>query len=107
MANLSSINNPPWLTVPSPAKLNLMLHITGQREDGYHELQTIFQFVDHSDELKYQVRQDNLLTLSPEIEGVAFEDNLIIKAARALQNHPNAKGRYCGANIELKKILPM
>ena len=66
-----------WLNVPSPAKLNLMLHITGQREDGYHELQTIFQFVDYGDELRFQLRNDNQITLSPEIEGVDFEDNLI------------------------------
>ena len=96
-----------WLTVPSPAKLNLMLHITGQREDGYHELQTIFQFVDYGDELSFQLRNDNEITLSPEIEGVNFEDNLIIKGARALQNHKNAANKICGANIQLKKILPM
>ena len=96
-----------WLSVPSPAKLNLMLHITGQRPDGYHELQTIFQFVDYGDELSFQPRNDNKITLSPEIEGVDFEDNLIIKAARALQNHKNASDKICGANIQLKKILPM
>ncbi len=96
-----------WLTVPAPAKLNLMLHITGQREDGYHELQTIFQFVDYGDELSYQLRDDNEITLSPEIEGVNFEDNLIIKAARALQNHHFASNKTCGANIQLKKVLPM
>ena len=96
-----------WLTVPAPAKLNLMLHITGQRTDGYHELQTIFQFLDYGDQLSFQVRHDNELTLTPEIAGVNFEDNLIIKAARSLQNHPRALNKFCGANIELKKILPM
>lgn len=96
-----------WLTVPSPAKLNLMLHITGRRADGYHELQTIFQFVDYGDTLSFQTRDDDIITLSPEIEGVDFEDNLIIKAARALQHHKTAKNKICGANIQLKKILPM
>ena len=96
-----------WLTVPAPAKLNLMLHITGQRTDGYHELQTIFQFLDYGDQLSFQVRHDNELTLTPEIAGVNFEDNLIIKAASSLQNHPRALNKSCGANIELKKILPM
>lgn len=96
-----------WLTVPAPAKLNLMLHITGQRTDGYHELQTIFQFLDYGDQLSFQVRHDNELTLTPEIAGVNFEDNLIIKAARSLQNHPRALNKSCGANIELKKIFPM
>jgi 4-diphosphocytidyl-2-C-methyl-D-erythritol kinase len=96
-----------WLTIPAPAKLNLMLHITGQREDGYHELQTIFQFVDYGDELGFQVRDDAEITLSPEIQGVNFEDNLIIKAARILQNHKSASNKLCGANIQLKKVLPM
>jgi 4-diphosphocytidyl-2-C-methyl-D-erythritol kinase len=100
-------NTNPWLTVPAPAKLNLMLHITGRRADGFHELQTIFQFLDHSDQLSFQVRKDNKLTLSPAIAGVEFEDNLIIKAARSLQNHANARGKNCGANIQLEKILPM
>jgi 4-diphosphocytidyl-2-C-methyl-D-erythritol kinase len=100
-------NDHPWITVPAPAKLNLMLHITGQRADGYHELQTIFQFLDHSDQLSFQIRTDNELTLSPAIEGVEFEDNLIIKAARSLQNHTNASSKSCGANIQLEKILPM
>ena len=63
MTNNASLNS--WLTVPSPAKLNLMLHITGRREDGYHELQTIFQFVNYGDELSFQLRKDNKLTLTP------------------------------------------
>lgn len=98
---------PNWLTLPSPAKLNLMLHITGRRADGYHELQTIFQFVDYGDELHFLPREDSQLILSPAIEGVDFEDNLIIKAARALQNHEKAKGKACGAEIKLDKKLPM
>ena len=97
----------PWITVPAPAKLNLMLHITGRRADGYHELQTIFQFLDHGDRLSYQARNDNELTLTPEVTGVKFEDNLIIKAARSLQNHNKAAHINCGANITLEKILPM
>ncbi|MFT4765111.1 MAG: 4-diphosphocytidyl-2-C-methyl-D-erythritol kinase [Oleispira sp.] len=100
-------NTNPWLTVPAPAKLNLMLHITGRRADGYHELQTIFQFLDYGDHLSFQTRSDNELTLSPEIAGVNFEDNLIIKAARRLQQHSNAQEKSCGANIRLEKILPM
>jgi 4-diphosphocytidyl-2-C-methyl-D-erythritol kinase len=100
-------NTNPWLTVPAPAKLNLMLHITGRRADGYHELQTIFQFLDYGDSLSFQTRSDNELTLSPEIAGVNFEDNLIIKAARHLQQHSNVQDKSCGANIRLEKILPM
>lgn len=103
---INNTNNS-WLNVPAPAKLNLMLHITGRRADGYHELQTIFQFLDHSDQLSFQNREDSELTLSPEIEGVNFEDNLIIKAARSLQHHEKATNKTCGANIQLEKILPM
>jgi 4-diphosphocytidyl-2-C-methyl-D-erythritol kinase len=104
MANRSDSN---WLHATAPAKLNLMLHITGRRADGYHELQTIFQFLDYGDELAFQRRDDYELTLSPQVKGVHFEDNLIIKAARSLQNHPSAKEKRCGANIALEKILPM
>lgn len=95
------------LTLPAPAKLNLMLHITGQRDNGYHDLQTIFQFLDYGDELTFTVRTDTQLSLTPAIEDVPTENNLIIKAARLLQQHPNAENKMCGADIKLKKILPM
>ena len=93
-----------WLRVPAPAKLNLFLHITGRRTDGYHNLQTIFQFLDYGDELSFRARNDDELTLTPEVTGVPFEDNLIIKAARLLQARTE---KACGADIELKKKLPM
>lgn len=93
-----------WLSAPAPAKLNLMLHITGRRADGYHNLQTLFQFVDYGDELHFRLRDDDQLTLTPEIEGVPFEDNLIIRAARLLQQRSE---QQCGADIRLDKILPM
>ncbi len=93
------------LSLLSPAKLNLMLHITGQRDDGYHQLQTLFQILDYGDTLHYQTRDDSELQLSPAIEGVALEDNLIFRAARLLQQQPSANPM--GANITLEKILPM
>lgn len=92
------------LTLPSPAKLNLFLHITGQRADGYHSLQTMFQFLDYYDTLHFQVNPSHCLTLNPPLTGVATEDNLIIKAARLLQQHT---GCYLGADIEIEKRLPM
>jgi 4-diphosphocytidyl-2-C-methyl-D-erythritol kinase len=92
------------ISLPSPAKLNLFLHITGQRADGYHNLQTIFQFLDVGDTLHFTLRQDPTLTLTPEIAGVPHEQNLIIRAARALQQ---ASSCSLGADIELIKILPM
>ena len=92
------------ISLPSPAKLNLFLHITGQRADGYHNLQTIFQFLDVSDTLHFTLRLDPTLTLTPELVGVPHEQNLIIRAARALQQ---ASSCSLGADIELVKILPM
>ncbi|MEL0611019.1 4-(cytidine 5'-diphospho)-2-C-methyl-D-erythritol kinase [Vibrio echinoideorum] len=90
---------------PSPAKLNLFLYITGRRDNGYHELQTLFQFVDFGDELTVTANNvSNSVTITPEIPGVATEDNLIWKAATALQQYTST---YFGADIELKKVLPM
>lgn len=101
---MSNSTDSQWLTVPAPAKLNLMLHITGRRADGYHNLQTLFQFVDYGDELHFRPRQDDVLTLEPAVAGVPFEDNLIIRAARLLQARAT---RPCGADIRLEKKLPM
>ncbi|MEZ9645562.1 MULTISPECIES: 4-(cytidine 5'-diphospho)-2-C-methyl-D-erythritol kinase [Vibrio] len=90
---------------PSPAKLNLFLYITGRRDNGYHELQTLFQFVDFGDELTVTVNSEtSSITITPEIPGVALEDNLIWKAATALQQYTSTS---FGADIELKKVLPM
>lgn len=94
------------LTLPSPAKLNLFLHITGRREDGYHTLQTLFQLLDFGDEIRFRRRDDGIITLHPALPGVAHEDNLIVRAARILQQqqpgHP-----ALGADIQLTKRLPM
>ena len=90
---------------PSPAKLNLFLYITGRRDNGYHELQTLFQFVDFGDELTVTANRDtSSITITPEIPGVATEDNLIWKAATALQQYTSTT---FGADIQLKKVLPM
>ncbi|RJG51220.1 4-(cytidine 5'-diphospho)-2-C-methyl-D-erythritol kinase [Motilimonas pumila] len=92
------------LAWPAPAKLNLFLYINGQREDGYHELQTLFQFVDLADSLEVTANNSGDITLTPAIEGVALQDNLIFKAAQALQD---ASGCQLGAHIKLDKKLPM
>ncbi|QKZ03088.1 4-(cytidine 5'-diphospho)-2-C-methyl-D-erythritol kinase [Pseudomonas eucalypticola] len=94
----------PRLTLPAPAKLNLMLHILGRRADGYHELQTLFQFLDYGDELDFALRQDGEIRLHTEIEGVPHDSNLIVKAARKLQD---LSGTALGADIWLRKVLPM
>ena len=92
------------LTLPAPAKLNLMLHIVGRRADGYHELQTLFQFIDHADQLRFQGRDDGEIRLHSDIAGVPHDDNLIVRAARALQQQ---SGCTLGADIWLDKRLPM
>ena len=93
-----------YLSLPAPAKLNLFLHVTGRRANGYHELQTLFQFLDHGDTLHFSPRDDGVITLTPELPGVADEDNLIVRAARLLQK---ASGSNAGADIWLEKRLPM
>ena len=92
------------LTLPSPAKLNLMLHILGRRDDGYHELQTLFQFLDYGDELTFAVRDDGVIRLHTEFEGVPHDSNLIVKAAKKLQAQ---SGCALGIDTWSDKILPI
>lgn len=93
------------LSLPAPAKINLLLHITGQRADGYHQLQTLFQFLDLHDELTFQLTEDGKATLQPQLAGVAAEDNLIMRAVRLLQ--PLRTNSHWGVEIHLQKNLPM
>ncbi len=95
---------PARLTLPAPAKLNLFLHITGRRADGYHDLQTLFQFLDYADELSFALRKDGEIRLHSQLRDVAHDSNLIVKAARQLQH---ASGCRLGADIWLDKHLPM
>ena len=92
------------LSLLAPAKLNLFLHITGRRADGYHNLQTVFQLLDYGDTLHFKTRKESKIQLIPAINGVANTDNLIIKAANALL--PLSKTRL-GITIQLEKRLPM
>ena len=91
----------PW---PAPAKLNLFLHITGQRSDGYHLLQTLFQFVDYCDQLYFEVRDDGVIQRLTDLQGIAEEDDLMVKAAHLLREHgsPNL-----GVDIRIDKRLPL
>src|SRR5262249_18748835 len=70
---------------PAPAKLNLFLHVTGRRADGYHELQTIFQFLDYGDELVFSVRPDGLVRRTAGPANLAETDDLVVRAALLLQ----------------------
>ena len=90
-------------TWPAPAKLNLFLHITGRRADGYHLLQTAFQFLDFSDELAFKLREDEHITLSGNYDDVEPEQDLIVRAARRLQD---LHGCQQGVDISVRKRLP-
>ena len=95
---------------PSPAKLNLFLYITGQRADGYHTLQTLFQFLDYGDTIDIAPRSDGEIHLLTPVEGVAHEDNLIVRAARLLMKAASESNRLTkgsGADISIDKRLPM
>ena len=89
---------------PSPAKLNLFLHVVGRRADGYHELETVFQFIDQNDTIDIQITNDSNITLLTPIEGVDYDDNLIVKAAKILQQKTQTPQ---GAKISIIKCLPM
>ncbi len=94
-------DEPLW---PAPAKLNLFLHITGRRHDGYHLLQTVFQFIDIADHLKLEVRTDGLIKRRHEHSGIPEQDDLTIRAARLLQQYTRT-GQ--GVDIDLCKRLPV
>jgi len=89
---------------PAPAKLNLMLRITGRRADGYHDLQTVFQLLDHGDRLAFEVREDGLIRKLNPPPGVPEDNGLAVRAARLLQQ---ATGTPLGADIRLDKRLPL
>ncbi len=90
-----------WL---APAKLNLFLHVIGQRADGYHVLQTVFQFLGRSDRIRFTVRRDRVVRRTSDVNGVEPKDDLVVRAARSLQS---ATGTSLGADIDLEKCLPV
>ena len=94
---------------PAPAKLNLFLHVTGRRPDGYHLLQSVFQLIDFGDTLHFELRDDDAICRTTALEGVPQESDLIIRAARLLQAHAaQASGTALpGVNIAIDKRLPM
>lgn len=94
---------------PSPAKLNLFLHVVGQRDDGYHQLETLFQFLDYSDTLEIAITEQPEIDLLTPITGVNNADNLIVKAALLLQTTIKQQqlSPIYGAKIKINKILPM
>jgi len=89
---------------PAPAKLNLMLRIVGRRADGYHLLQTVFQFIDCCDLLRFEIRDDGRIGRLRDLPGVGEEQDLVLRAARSLQRET---GCHLGANVDMDKRLPM
>ena len=94
----------PSVTLPSPAKLNLFLHVTGRRDNGYHDLQTLFQILDFGDSLTFTPNNSGEIHLRPQIAGVLAENNLIVRAALLLQQKTQC---IQGCDIMLDKVLPM
>jgi len=91
-------------TYLAPAKINLFLHITGQRTDGYHTLQSIFQLLDFYDELSLTLRPDNKIVRTSVLSDIPPEQDLCVRAAKALQA---ATGCQLGVEIALNKRIPM
>ena len=91
----------PW---PAPAKINHFLHVTGRRDDGYHLLQTVFQFLDLADQLQFTVTDDSRIRCRRNYEQVAEQDDLVVKAARMLQE---LGGCSMGADIRVDKNIPI
>jgi 4-diphosphocytidyl-2-C-methyl-D-erythritol kinase len=89
---------------PAPAKLNLFLHIIGQRPDGYHLLQTAFQFIELADEIDFTILDSGKVKRSSVLEGVAVTDDLVIKAAHALKEKTGCK---LGVDIKVHKKIPI
>jgi 4-diphosphocytidyl-2-C-methyl-D-erythritol kinase len=97
--------NPSGRIWPAPAKLNLMLHVTGRRADGYHELQTVFQLVDLCDELGFEIEQDGRIERLEGAPGVPPADDLVVRAALALRAAAGRPG--LGARIRVRKRIPV
>ncbi|WP_455367067.1 4-(cytidine 5'-diphospho)-2-C-methyl-D-erythritol kinase [Kaarinaea lacus] len=100
---MSQLANSPDLW-PAPAKLNLFLHITGRRDDGYHELQTLFQFLSFGDYLKFSLRNDGQVSRVTTIPGVDSQQDITVRAAKLLQQHT---GCVLGVDISIEKHIPM
>jgi 4-diphosphocytidyl-2-C-methyl-D-erythritol kinase len=92
--------SPAW---PAPAKLNLFLHITGRRPDGYHLLQTVFQFISLEDEIDFTILESDSVQRSSNMPGVDAEDDLVVRAARLLKQETDCK---LGVDIHVRKKIP-
>lgn len=92
------------VSFPAPAKLNLMLHIVGRRNDGYHLLQTVFQFLDFGDQLQFEQRDDGQVERTAGADGIAPAHDLVVRAAKLLADQLD---QCPGVNISVDKNIPM
>lgn len=93
---------------PAPAKLNLFLHVTGRRADGYHLLQSVFQLIGRGDVLDFDLRADGAIRRTNEVAGVPEDQDLIVRALRLLQaEHAKRHGVMPGIDVAVDKRLPM
>ena len=95
------MNDASW---PAPAKINLFLHVTGRRADGYHLLQTVFQFLDHGDALSFTPRGDGVIRRTTPLAGIPEHQDLTVRAAALLKKFT---GSSLGVDIAVEKRLPM
>ena len=103
MSGMRSLNH-----CAAPAKLNLFLHVTGRRDDGYHLLQSVFQLIDLRDELHFTLRDDQAIVRVTDVDGVPAETDLAVRAARLLQSAAQARGlATTGVDMAIDKHLPM
>jgi len=93
----------PVLSWPAPAKINLFLHVTGQRQDGYHDIQTLFQLLDWGDEIQIRQTSSPMISRAQADYGVAESEDLVVRAARLLQSETGCRH---GAEIQVKKRVP-
>lgn len=100
---MSSLAHSTPITVHAPAKLNLFLHVVGRLENGYHQLQSLFTRINLCDTLTFTLRSDGIITRQNKIDGIAEQDDLVIRAARLLRAHTHCSQ---GVDIQLKKCIP-
>jgi 4-diphosphocytidyl-2-C-methyl-D-erythritol kinase len=96
---------------PAPGKLNLLLHVLGRRDDGYHQLQTVFRLIERGDRVGIALRADGAVQRTDSLPGVSAEDDLCLRAAKRLKRYAQTRlgpaPRSLGADIGLEKVLPI
>jgi 4-diphosphocytidyl-2-C-methyl-D-erythritol kinase len=103
-ASRADAMNESLVSCPAPGKLNLFLHVTGRRPDGYHLLQTVFRFIDYGDVLHFRARPDGCIRRANDVPGIPAEQDICMRAARLLQKEARVAH---GVDITVEKRLPV